>query len=280
MLNAVALGTFDGLHSGHRAVIDSIKAYRRIAFTFKLPPKAVLNGKTELLMTPDEKYQALLDYGIDEAFMPDFSEMKDVTAAEFLELIKKEYNPAAIACGFNYRFGLKAMGDTELLKSFCKENKIEFYCAPPVIRNNMPVSSSHLRSLIKDGKVDEANKEIFGGFSFSAEVIHGDHRGTSIGYPTINQAYPEALVQARFGVYETEVLIDGVPFKSITNLGKRPTFKTENIMAETYIPKFSGDLYGRRVKITLKRFLRKEKKFSSLYELKEAIDNDVAGLFQ
>jgi len=279
MLNAIALGTFDGIHSGHRAVFNSIKDYRVIAVTFKTPPKAVLSGVSELLMTPEDKYQALYDYGADVVDMPDFSDIRDMSPEVFLKSIKEKYNPAAIACGFNYRFGYNAQGDTEYLRDFCQRNNIEFLCAAPVERDGRPVSSSLIREYIADGKIKEANSEIYGGFGFAAEVIHGDHRGRTIGFPTINQIYPVCLVKPKFGVYGVEVEIDGHNFKAITNLGYRPTYKTKIVTAETYIPHFLGDLYGRRLRIRLQKFIRPERCFSSLDELKNAIDSDVTKLF-
>lgn len=279
MLNAVALGTFDGIHSGHRAVLDSVTEYRRIALTFKSPPKSVLKGEKQLLMTPEDKYQSLFDYGVDEVFMPEFSEMRELSPTNFLNFIKENYKPSAIACGFNYRFGHKASGDVELIKEFANENGIKFFCVPPVEKNGEVVSSSSIRALITEGKIDEANLEILGGFSFAAEVIHGDHRGRTIGFPTINQIYPVCLVKPRFGVYATEVEIDGHRFGAITNIGFRPTYKTPMVTAETYIPHFLGDLYGRRLRIKFKKFLREERMFGSLEELKDAINNDVSKLF-
>ena len=279
MLNGIALGTFDGIHQGHRAVIDSIKDYNRIAVTFKKPPKSVLSGKQELIMTPEDKHQSLLDYGVKQVFMPEFSEFKDMSAKEFLDTLLKKYNPKAIACGFNYRFGKGASGDTQFLKNYCNQKGIDLFISDAVKKDEEIVSSSKIRELISLGEVEKANEFIYGGFGFSSEVIHGDHRGRTIGFPTINQIYPVCLVEAKFGVYATEVIIDGNKFRAITNLGYRPTFKTPIITAETYIPHFVGDLYGRSLRIKLLKFLREEKKFQNTTELKSAIKQDVFSLF-
>lgn len=279
MLNGIALGTFDGIHGGHRAVIDSIKDYNRIAVTFKKPPKSILSGKQELLMTPEDKHQALLEYGVDEVFMPEFNEFKSMPPKEFLDKIVQMYNPKAIACGFNYRFGKDALGDTQFLKKYCDEKGIELFISDAVKARGEIISSSKIRELIISGDVNYANDFLYGGFGFSAEVIHGDHRGRTIGFPTINQIYPVCLVKARFGVYATEVVIDSNKFRAITNIGYRPTFKTPIITAETYIPNFTGDLYGRQIRIKLLRFLRDEQKFSDVGELKDAIYKDISSLF-
>lgn len=278
MLNGIALGTFDGMHSGHRAVIDAIKGYNRIAVTFKRPPKSYLGAKQELLMTPEDKYQNLLDYGINEVFMPEFSDIRNLTPLEFLEMIKGKYNPKAISCGFNYRFGKNAEGNTEFIADFCKQNDIEFMCCPAVKYEDEVVSSSKIRTMISEGNLEKANSLLFGGFGFSAEVIHGDHRGRTIGFPTLNQIYPVCLVKPKLGVYAVEIEVDGQKFKAITNIGYRPTFKTPIVTAETYIPHFVGDLYGKRLRINLLKFLREEHKFDTVDELKIAIADDVSSL--
>lgn len=279
MLNGIALGTFDGLHQGHRAVIDSVIEYNRIAVTFKKPPKSVISGKEELLMTPEDKYQALLDYGVKEVFMPDFYTLKDLSPKDFLDLLLKKYNPKAIACGFNYRFGKSAAGDIDFLIRYCLEKGIKLFVSDAVKMDDEIISSSKIRDMITEGRVDEANNLIYGGFGFSAEVIHGDHRGRTIGFPTTNQIYPICLAKPKNGVYAAEVEIDGKCYKAITNLGFRPTFKTSVITAETYIPHFVGDLYGRRLGIKLLKFLRSEHKFQSVDDLKNAIEKDVSKLF-
>ena len=112
-------------------------------------------------------------------------------------------------------------------------------------------------------------------FSFSAEVIKGDSRGRTIGFPTINQKYPQELVKIKFGVYKTKVLVDGKEFDGVTNIGLRPTFESDYVISETYIKNFSGDLYGKTVRIIPCKFLREEKKFSSLLELKNQIEKDI-----
>ena len=278
MLNGIALGTFDGMHMGHRAVIDGLIEYNRIAVTFEKPPKSVISGNEELLMTPEDKYKSLLSYGVNEVFMPKFQEMRDLSPSDFLDMLLKAYNPSAIACGFNYRFGKDALGDTKFLSNYCDEKGIKLFVSDAVMYDGEVVSSSKIRDMITAGKIEDANKQIYGGFVFSSEVIHGDHRGRTIGFPTINQIYPVCLVKPKFGVYKAEVIIDGQPYKAITNLGVRPTFKTEIITAETYIPHFVGDLYGKQLQIKLLKFLREERKFHSVDDLKSAIKADVNGL--
>jgi riboflavin kinase/FMN adenylyltransferase len=273
--NAVALGTFDGVHIGHRKVLDLPDDCRKIAVCFSKPPKSVLGGTIELLCDNSKKTQVMKKIGIDEVYTLDFEEMKDKTAEEFLEFIKAQFNPKIISCGFNYRFGKGAKGDIELLRKFADENGIRLICANPVKRDGELVSSTGIRSLLKDGKIEKANSLMSESFSFTSTVISGDRRGRTIGFPTINQRYPESLVALKFGVYKSKVYFGGREYEGITNIGKRPTYPSDYIIAETFIKDFQGDLYGEKVTVCPISFLREEVKFGSLDELKKQIESDL-----
>ncbi len=274
MQNAVALGTFDGLHKGHLAVLNIPDSYSKIALIFEIPPKCVQKGKVELLLTVDEKLQKLKELGFAVHTLR-FNDVKSLSAEDFLDFIKKEFSPRLISCGFNYRFGKGGLGDTALLESFCKENGINLQVQNPVLDNEETISSSLIRKCLKEGNVSKANHLLGYDFSFTAEVIKGDGRGTNLGFPTINQKFPENLTTLKFGVYKTEISIDGKTFKGITNIGNRPTFPTDYIICETFIMDFSGDLYGKNIKITPKEFLREEKKFSNKEELSAQVLSDI-----
>lgn len=275
MKTAIILGTFDGLHAGHRAVIKNAEGFYGVAVTFDIPPKSVYSDKPQLLILPEEREKRLKQLGIKRVIMQKFEQVKNINAEDYLELLKSEYNPSRIVCGFNYRFGRNAEGDTDLLKKFCTENGIEFICVPPVKNDGITVSSTYIRNLIAEGKIRTASDMMYGGFEFESEVVHGDARGRKLGFPTANQKYPPELVAAKFGVYISEVTIDGKRYKAITNLGIRPTYRTDNIGCETYIKNFSGDIYNKKIKIKLLDFVRAEKRFNSLTELKNAIKTDV-----
>lgn len=274
MRNAVALGTFDGLHKGHLAVLSIPDGYRKNALIFDIPPKCTQKGNVELLLTPSEKIERLENSGFSVETLK-FSEVKDLTAENFLELVKEKFNPALISCGFNYRFGNGGLGDTALLESFCKENCITLQLQPPVTDNGETVSSSLIRNALKIGEVSKTNRLLGYDFSFAAEVIKGDGRGTGLGFPTVNQKYPECLTTPKFGVYKTEITLDGKVFKGITNIGRRPTFPTDYIICETFIIGFKGDLYGKNLTVTLKEFLREEKKFFNEKELTAQVLSDI-----
>ena len=278
MKTAIVLGTFDGLHAGHRAVIEKAQGFYSVAVTFNLPPKSLFTDEPQLLMLPLERKKRLKELGIDQVEMQDFDAVRNIEACDYLEELKQKYNPQRIVCGFNYKFGKGASGDASLIAEFCENNNIEFVCVSAVEQGESVVSSTNIRNLIRDGKIEQAAAMIYGGFSFTADVIHGDARGRTLGFPTANQEYPQELVKLKFGVYATRVTIDGKQYCAITNVGIRPTYVTKNVGCETYIKDFDRDIYGKQMTIEFLRFIREEKKFSSVDELKKAILNDVKSL--
>ncbi|MEE1239377.1 MAG: riboflavin biosynthesis protein RibF [Acutalibacteraceae bacterium] len=275
MKKAIALGTFDGLHKGHMAVLSLPEEMRKTAVVFPLPPKAILSGEPCSIMTAEDKCTALKKIGIDEIFLLDFNEIKDMPPEDFLRFLKEKFSPDLISCGFNYRFGKKAAGNTELLREFCRENGIKFNCCGAVNEGEEPISSTKIREYLKNGEIENANKLIAFPFSFTEEVVSGDRRGRMIGFPTVNQRYPSELIPIKFGVYKSKIIVDGVEYDGITNIGVRPTWQTDYIISETYIIGFSGDLYGKEITTVPTRFVRKEVKFSSVEELKKQIERDI-----
>lgn len=275
MKTAIALGTFDGLHKGHRAVISETRPYYSIAVTFYVPPKSVMTNEPQLLILPKDRENRLKELGINQVVMQDFDKVRDIEASQYVEDLCKKYNPSRIVCGFNYRFGKKALGNTDFLADFCSRKGIEFCCVSPQYEGQSIISSTAIREYIKSGEVQTASKLLYGGFSFAAQVLHGDARGRKIGFPTANQIYPELLVKPKFGVYKSRVTFDGKCYDGVTNIGIRPTYKTDTVGCETYIKNFKGNIYGKEMRLELLRFMRTEQKFNSLAELKSAILNDV-----
>lgn len=272
---ALALGTFDGLHSGHMAVLENIikNGFTPIVLTFDIPPKSGKNPN--LIMDVSEKIERLKELGIKSEIMR-FNDVKDMPPEEFLSFIQEKYSPKIIATGYNFRFGRGAKGDTEMLRNFCKAKGIKYICTNAVLREGKPVSSTRIRNLISDGKVKKASEMLGRYFSFSGRVGHGDERGRTMGFPTINVPYPESLVIPKFGVYAsvTETEYNGEFFKSVTNIGIRPTFETDFVISETNIVDFDKDVYGKKVRIYLVDFIREEIRFNSLEGLKKAIASD------
>ena len=227
-------------------------------------------------MTKEQKETELKKQGIDEVVFLDFCEVCEMDPDEFMTYIEEKYDVKKICCGFNYRFGRRAAGDTAFLENYCNEKGIEFSLCDKISYGGKTVSSSYIRSLISDGKISRATALLSRPFSFKAKVSHGDQRGRAIGFPTTNQVYPEGLATPKFGVYKTKVLIEGKEYLGITNIGLRPTFRNDFVSAETFIKDFSGDCYGKEIELFLLEFIRPEKKFDSVEELKAAISDDLS----
>ena len=276
MKTAVALGTFDGIHLAHQSVCNLPNGYKKVAVTFEMPPKMLISGVVELIYSFEDKCKYLKELGFDEIITLDFEKVKNTDPLDFLIFLRNEIGADYISCGFNYHFGKNGGGDSQTLIDFCNENSIELKIMPSYLLENEEIlSSSYIRGLLKNGDVEKANNLLFKPFGFTAIVQKGDQRGRTIGFPTINQKYPEDLVKLCFGVYKTRVEFDGKSYEGITNIGIRPTYEMDYVISETYIKNFSGDLYGKKVKITPIKFLREEKKFNSLDELKKQIEIDL-----
>ncbi len=275
MKKAVVLGTFDGVHNGHRAVISSVKGCFVTAVTFLYPPKMYFDKSVKALYEPETKAEALKSLGVGRIDTLDFLRVKDISPIDFLNEIKEKYQPDIIACGFNFRFGKNALGNTELLKSFCDLNNIELKISNPVSVGGRVISSSEIRALIAKGEIERANKLMLFPFSFKTPVIKGNELGRTLGFPTANQVYPENTVKPRFGVYEVQAIVDNKSFKGISDIGVKPTVGSDKIQCETYILDFSENLYSKDLKIVLKSFIRPEMKFSGVEELKNQIKKDV-----
>lgn len=277
---SIALGFFDGLHIGHRRVIGSAvnsKGERLlpVCFTFSQSPKSVLkNQPQEALMSLEDKKSALSSLGVKHLFMCDFKGIADIPAREFVEnMLIKTLKAKRLCCGFNYTFGKNGEGNTQMLAQLCKGNGVELVVLPPVTAAEGAVSSTLIRELIKSGEVHRANELLGSIFGFSGEIVHGQHLGRELGAPTLNQELHKELVVPKFGVYASCVTLDdGRKFCGVTNIGKKPTVGTFAPLCETWMPDYRGeDLYGKTADIRLLDFIRGEKKFESLNELKEAI---------
>ena len=275
---AIALGTFDGVHTGHRAVIEAAvnSGFKPIAVAFKFPPKTYFDDTMGCISTFADKDKALRSLALNEIHYLDFPAVRDMSANEFLQHLKEKYNCAFLSCGFNYRFGKNGAGDIKLLREFCERNDIILKVLEPIVIDDITVSSTYIRELLSSGQIPLANKLLKMPFGFSAAVIHGDARGRTIGFPTANQIYPKELVDIMHGVYKSIITVNGKTYNGITNIGNRPTYETKTVGAETYILDFYDDIYGTVADIRITEFIRPERKFGSEEELKNAIKNDLS----
>ncbi len=275
---ALALGTFDGFHIGHKKVIENAVASNKNpkVLLFNEHPQKVLKKKSPgELITETDKIKLLGEWGV-EPIVINFSDIMTLTYEEFFyEIIVKKIGASVLSCGFNYHFGAKALGNTENLKTLCEKENIELLVSAPVEYKGEPVSSTRIRNAIRNGDIEDANNMLGREFSYDFLVVHGDARGRTIESPTINQFFSEDFIVPEYGVYASFSVIDGKKYSSVTNVGVRPTiegFSKER--SETNIIGFDGDLYDKNISVHLLKKIREEMKFGSLDELRNQIAKD------
>ena len=273
-----ALGTFDGVHTGHRAVLESALQYsalRPICLSFKNTPKNALGVQTPLLLTDAQRVEKIKQAGFLEVVLFDFNTIRDQSPAEFLDFIVAKYHIRALCCGFNYRFGAGGKGDTAFLRAYCKEKGLQLTVTEAVTIGGQPISATGIRARIAAGQIEEANAMLGYAFFIEGNIVHGFKRGRTIGFPTINQDLPHGICCPKYGVYASSVLVEGKRYKGMTNIGDNPTFSLPAAKAETYIHGFSGDIYGKYAKVELLRFLRPEIRFASAEQLRAQLQSDL-----
>lgn len=277
---AAALGSFDGLHLGHRQVIGntlSAPGLRPAVITFQQNPSFSLQKKPVPLLTTNEQKLALLEeMGVEVVYLLPFDRIRDMEPEDFVEALYRVCRIRALSCGFNFRFGKNGRGDAGLLKELCREKGIGLSVTPPVSVAGETVSSTRIRACLEQGDVQQAGQLLGRPFGYDFEVTHGRQLGRTWGTPTINQPFPAGYVLPRFGVYASLVEVEGQKYYGVTNIGVKPTVGSDCALSETWIPEFSGDLYGKKVPVELLDFIRPERKFDSLDQLKnEILENGV-----
>lgn len=274
---SLALGTFDGLHSGHMAVINAAKKskYPMYALLFDEHPMKAITGKAPAeLLCDNVMFRLREQYGIPAVHIS-FKDIMHLSAEEFFcDVLRDDLSVAELSCGENYTFGEGGKGDITLLKKLCEENGIKLNTVATVMYKNEPVSSTRIRKAIENGDIEDANAMLARPFSYSFPVIHGEHIGHKLGFPTANQHLPEDFVKLRRGVYASAVRIGGRLYPSVTNYGVRPTLEGKKCVSETYIIGFESDIYSKPIEVEFFKFLREEKKFPDLQALREQIGLD------
>ena len=272
----VALGSFDGLHSGHLSLVNKIielaneNKGRSIVYTFKNHPRTLIKGATppKLLMDNESKEEILEALGVDLIYFEEFNEeyMK-LTPEGFIKYLCEKFKVKGIVVGFNYRFGYKNIGDIEMLKELSTKYGYELYVMEPCNYENEVISSTRIRDELLNGNVDKAMKMLNRPYIIKGKVVHGKKLGRTIGFPTANLDYSKEALIPRKGVYYTNVQWQGKIYKGITSVGNNPTVNGDKLTIETYILDFNNDLYGHNIKVYFIKKIRDEKKFNSIDDL-------------
>ncbi len=282
----VALGCFDGLHHGHRAVIGEA---RRMAdrlgcelavWTFEEPPKNYFAPHSVPLITDLPTKKSLLrQMGVDLLICLPFDEkIRTLSAEEFFHtILLRRLQAKHLVCGYNYSFGTGGKGDSKQLHALCQQSGISLTTIPPVLCGNRAVSSSEIRLAIEEGRPEDASRLLGRPYSLRATVVDGRKLGRKLGFPTLNQRFPEGMLIPRRGVYVSRVTYGGrkKPLFGITNVGMRPTVGGHHVVAETHVFDFYGDLYGKQVEVEFLHFIRPEVSFESVDALSAQVHRDM-----
>ena len=284
---AIALGNFDGLHAGHRAVIESareaatrLKAPLGVA-TFEPPPRRYFQPDAPpfRLMTARRREIALDALGVDVCHLLRFdTSMAAMTDREFCEqVIRDQVNAASVSVGFDFRFGKGRRGDAASLKRLGADLGFEVKIVEEVASNGEKVSSSRIREAIERGDMEEADRALGGYWIVDAIVEHGEKRGRALGFPTANMQLGE-IVHPSHGIYAVWAREDGETAwrKGVANFGRTPTTGERDPLLEVMVFDFDGDLYGKRLHTAFVKLLRPEMKFSGVDALVAAMKQDVA----
>lgn len=282
---AVALGFFDGIHLGHKALIDEMiniakkRNFESCLVTFRQHPLTLVFPKfaPKLLSSNDEKIDVLGEMDIDKLVFIEFSEeIMNYEPEEFIrEILVKKLNAKTIVVGFNYNFGKKGQGTPEILIELKDKYGYDVKVVNPVEKDGQIISSTFIRNLVVNGKVDQAEKYLGRKFSVKGEVVRGKGLGRQYAIPTANITVEEEHILPDAGVYYTNILVKGVKYEGLTNIGYNPTFENHPFSVETYIYDFDEDIYGETVELIFNKKIRKEKKFEDLKDLIKQIKNDI-----
>lgn len=278
---ATALGNFDGIHLGHQALIREAvtqarrKGLKSAVFTFSNHPKNVISGTNMVknIIYCDEKVAILEAMGVDYLFSLDYTmEFGAMTPQQFSsELLRKTFRARHVVCGFNYRYGYKAEGDSRtLIQQGCILG-FDVSVMDPVSMDGSVVSSTLIRGLIAQGEMEECSRYLGRNYAIGGTVIEGNHIGRTIGFPTCNITVDETMVAPANGVYVTNCRVDGQLHPAITNVGSKPTIGMYQKNVETHLLDFSGNLYGREIRVEFLKKLRDERKFENVEALAEEI---------
>ena len=275
---AVAMGYFDGIHIGHKFLIDQMKQYAEVnnldkaVFTFT--KNITLGHKGKDILSVRQKVSIMQQMGINLFYSPDFMVFAQLTPQEFVDdILIGSMGAKALFCGENFCFGKNRSGNVEVLKQLCAERGVEVFVVPTVELDGVTVSSTEIRKALDNGEIEKANHLLGRPYSIDFEVVHGKQLGGKLGMPTINQIYPDTMCTPKEGVYITRTLAGDNKYPSATGFGSRPTVNGINLSCETTISGFNGNLYGKQVTVEFYKYVCAVQKFDSVQQLADMVKN-------
>tara|TARA_B110000263_G_scaffold75170_1_gene65648 strand:+ start:677 stop:1630 length:954 start_codon:yes stop_codon:yes gene_type:complete len=285
----ITIGTFDGLHRGHREVISKIcnraKAVgkKSLLVTFRPHPLSIIStGKAPALLTSyDEKKEILTECGIDYVvFLPFNNDLANYDPREFVkDFLIDRFGLSELIVGYDHRFGKGGAGDTHLLKTLGKEMDFSVEVVPPLLKDGRPISSSAVRGCLSSGDVRSASENLGRLYSFVGEVVAGDKRGRKLGFPTANIKVSNEQDEVKLipleGIYAVIVQVGRKQYSGALHIGPRPTFLDPDKVIELYIIDFKADIYGKKIKVECVEYIRDITSFESAIDLISQMNNDV-----
>lgn len=283
----LSIGKFDGVHAGHASILECVLASSRIRkipsiiFTFDPSPATIIrpHKAPPLLCTTAERISLLSRFKPDALILfPTTKEFLELTADEFFEdIVLRQLGAQVMVEGTDFTFGSNRSGNTTYLSSLCREAHIAFQLVPSVVSLGREVSSSRIRSLVREGRLEAARGMLLRPYRISGFVAHGEHRGRRLGYPTANLAGVETLVP-KPGLYSATVTFEEKEYIAAVNIGGNPTFGVDTSKVEVHLLDFSGDLYGKTLNVDFLSRIRDVVHFNSQQELLVQISRDIANV--
>jgi riboflavin kinase / FMN adenylyltransferase len=279
----VAIGNFDGVHRGHKAVIAAALARARVlgkpsaALTFEPHPRAFFNPDEPLFrLTPEAaKLRLLAATGLDGAIVLTFNaDLAKLTAEDFVQrVLVDRFAISGAAIGFNFHFGANRAGSPDFLQAEGKRHGFAVDIVPPLLDGGRPLSSGPIRAALAAGRLDDAAEFLGYPWFVSGTVIHGDKRGRELGFPTANLRLDPACA-LRHGIYAVRTAIAGRRYDGVASFGRRPMFDTGAALLEIFLFDFAGDLYGANIDVAFIAWLRDEAMFASAKDLMRQMKED------
>jgi riboflavin kinase/FMN adenylyltransferase len=282
----IGFGTFDGVHRGHQALIAAIRqkaadiSCPSAVFTFDHSPRRILEPRNfhGEITTPEEKFSLLSASGVDwVVFRPFDAEFAAVSPEEFVrEIVIKKLQARVVYVGFNFGFGQQRRGNAQYLGEILRQSGVECHILEPVEHEGQTISSSVIRGLIHDGSFELANRLLGREAAFCGTVIHGDHRGREMGFPTANLDLAQTFkVLPPRGVYFCLVDTPKGTFPALVNIGIRPTFNKTQPLLEAHLLDFQGDIYHQTIRVRFVQRIRGEERFPTMADLVRQIQSDL-----
>lgn len=272
----IALGYFDCVHMAHRQILSEAKSLAQKKGMTSAAVTFSDNVKSSRIYDLKERV-ALIRKFVDDIILLEFNEkFKNTEPERYLDMLQNEYGAGGFVCGFDHKFGRNAAGNCDFLRSYCKKNGLYFVEVDKLSIDGEVVSATRIKGLLQNGNIEEANKLLVTPYHISDVVIKGRGEGHIFGFPTVNFEPKTGKILPKSGVYSTMTDIVLGKYKSVTNIGIKPTFNDSNTSIETFIGDgFNADIYGKEITIYFNKYLRDIKKFPDPEHLKEQIYKDI-----